>query len=118
MINAIVADSPLDREQVLEGLIGWKLHPYAMRGELAACAITKGPEIHSAVAPEFRHLVIQRHRIVEFLQPILHRTQYLTTRIKIDDKARQRFVEMIGFKPTWSNSEIQFYMLTKLRHAK
>lgn len=121
LIDAIVATGRLDREQALEQLASWEIIEGREHDQHVATAIMKGTEIHFAVQPENRRRLIRRKNTQEFLAPLLARHGFLTTRVLVRQEAEKRFVERIGFVPTWSDGLFQFYMLTRLpfeRNAK
>lgn len=92
----------------------WEVVPGFIDGEHAATAIVKGTEVHFGVMSEFRGRAISRRRTQEFLGPLLDRHGYLTTRVQLKSHDNQKFVERIGFKPTWSDGQFQYYLLGRL----
>lgn len=112
----------MTREEFLRPLYGdadtsllfdWEVVPAFVEGQHAATAIIKGTEIHFGLVPEFRNRVT-RGRIRAFLQPLLDRQGFLTTRVALEEPTKQRFVERVGFKPTWSDDRFKFYLLGEL----
>jgi hypothetical protein len=93
---------------------GWEIIPAFIEQTHVATAILKGNEIHFGIKKEFRKKLIQRKRTREYLQPLLERKSFLTTRVILNDKLKQNFVERLGFKNTWHDEEFQYYILTKL----
>lgn len=93
---------------------GWEIIPGYLNQEHVCTAILKGNEIHFGIVREHRKKVIQRKRTREFIQPLLDRKSFLTTRIILKDSFKQKFVERIGFTKTWSDETFQYYILTKL----
>lgn len=91
---------------------GWEFIPHKEAGELAAVAALRGTEIHFAVAPGWRHRVIQRSRTRAFLAPLIERAGFLTTRS--NDMKHDRFLTGLGFVRTWSEGAMNHYMLTEL----
>ena len=94
-------------------LLDWEVVPGYVDGQHAATAIVKGSEIHFGLVPEFRRRVT-RGRVREFLRPLLERRGFLTTRVLLASRDKQRFVERVGFRPTWSDGAFQYYLLGEL----
>ena len=90
---------------------GWELAVSKCGGCRAAL---RGTEIHVEFT---RPGVINRGRVREFLGPLLERQGYLTTRVPGGD-SRARFVTRLGFRPTWSDDEFSYYMLTELPFSR
>ena len=93
---------------------GWELIPGYIDQKHVCTAILKGNEIHFGIKKEFRKKLIQRKRTREYLQPLLERKTFLTTRIVLIDLYKQRFVERLGFRKTWADDIFNYYMMTKL----
>ena len=93
---------------------GWELIPGYIDQKHVCTAILKGNEIHFGIKKEFRKKLIQRKRTREYLQPLLERKSFLTTRIVLKDLYKQRFVERLGFRKTWADDIFNYYMMTKL----
>ena len=93
---------------------GWELIPGYIDQTHVCTAILKGNEIHFGIKKEFRKKLIQRKRTREYLQPLLERKTFLTTRIVLKDLYKQRFVERLGFRKTWADDIFNYYMMTKL----
>ena len=109
--------SPLweeNREILFETFEGWEIVPGYIDQVHVATAILKGNEIHFGIKPEFRKKLIQRKRTREFLKPLLERKSFLTTRVILKDLVKQKFIERIGFKPTWNDELFQYFILTTL----
>ena len=93
---------------------GWEVIPGYVDNYHVCTAILRGNEIHFGIKPEYRKKLIQRKRTRKYLEPLLKRKSFLTTRIILSDLVKQKFVERLGFLKTWSDEEFQYYMLTKL----
>lgn len=92
----------------------WEVVPGYIDGEHAATAVLKGTEIHFGIVPKFRRKAVLRERTREFLRPMHERMGFLTTRVLNGSHASRRFVERIGFKPTWSDDQFTYYLLGEL----
>ncbi len=93
---------------------GWEVVPGYLDGEHAATAVVKGTEIHFAIVPQFRRKAVLRRRTQEFLRPLFERRGFLTTRVPRGSDKNKRFVERVGFKPTWQDETFQYYLLGNL----
>ena len=114
IINEIVAGSGMTHQQAIEHLRGWHVVPHFVDGHHAATAVLKGTEIHFAIVPEFRRRLINRSNTREFLRPMFEKHGFLTTRIEQGRTAQQGFVKRIGFEPTWSDGQFQYFILADL----
>ena len=112
----------MTREEALRPLLadadaiffqGWDVVPGYINGQHAATAVIKGSEVHFGLVPGFRHR-ITRGRVRGFLQPLLDRHGFLTTRILLSSQDKRRFVERVGFMPTWNDGKFQYYLLGNL----
>jgi hypothetical protein len=91
----------------------WDLHPLVVGGQERGGAITRGTEIHFAVAPQWRHRAIARQRARDFLAPLIERMGFLTTRATPGD-GHHRFLTRMGFSLTWQEPGADHYMLCSL----
>lgn len=104
--------------EVIAGLRdAWTLHPYTVDGEVRAIAAMSGSEIHFAIAPQWTHRVIARHRTRDFLAPLLAVHGFLTTRTETDI-GRHIFLTRIGFERTWFDGRFDHYILLELPFGK
>ena len=90
---------------------GWEVIPVVRRSEHIGTAALRGTEIHFEVR---RPGAILRHAAREFLEPLIERYGFLTTRCKIGDERSRRFIERMGFQHTWNDECWYFFMLTDL----
>jgi hypothetical protein len=97
---------------------GWDVIPAHVAGKHVATAIRKGPEIHLYVLPQHRLQILLRGRMQKFIEPLMEEFGFLTTRVLHAQTGQQRFVERVGFKPTWHDNQFQYYMLGRLPFAK
>ena len=111
--------APLFSEAVDLSLFNdWAVVPYFVGDQHAATALVKGTEIHFGVVPAFRRKLILRSRTREFLRPMFERLGFLTTRVQLYSHDKKRFVERLGFKPTWADDQFQYYLLGRLPYAR
>lgn len=98
---------------------GWEVIPGYIRGEHAITVVLKGTEIHAGITPAFRKRVtVFRRESDKFFAPLLERMGFLTTRVLVDAHDKRRFVERVGFKPTWADGTFQYYLLGQLPFAR
>lgn len=98
---------------------GWDVVPGFVGDAHVCTSLIKGSEIHFYVIPEFRgRLAHLRRRAAEYFGPMLERHGFLTTRVLLERDVERRFVERVGFKPTWSDGQFQYYMLGRQPFAR
>ena len=97
---------------------GWEVVPGYIEGEHVCTSVIKGTEIHFHVNAQYRRALILRNRTQGYLEPLLARLGFLTTRVLKESTLQRRFVERIGFKPTWADHRFQFYILGQLPFAR
>lgn len=109
----------MTREQLLaplklpaEALEGWEAVPLLIDGKHAGTLIVKGMEVHFAFTE--RPTICVRRAGREMLAPILDRFGMLTTRVPRAMGSAKRFIQRVGFKPTWRDKDFDYYMLTTL----
>ena len=114
IVDAIRQETGLSKYRILRELEPWEAVEHLVDGQLAASAIVKGTEIHFAIAPAYRRRLIRKENTRAFLAPLMELRGFLTTRLKLEHAAERRFVERIGFVPTWSDGQFQYYLLDRL----
>jgi hypothetical protein len=62
--------------------------------------------------------VVSRRSVREALAPVLEEFGFATTRTEHWDARSRRFVEAIGFEPSWSDDAYQYFILTKKPFSK
>lgn len=97
---------------------GWDVVPGHINGVHVCTSIIKGTEIHFYALPQHRRKLVLRGRTQQYLQPLLERHGYLTTRVLKEHVGEKRFVERVGFKPTWADQQFQYYLLGRLPFAR
>lgn len=97
----------------------WELIPAFIDGKHAASVMIKGTEVHFGFVPEFRHTAALRRSVSnDLFRPLLARWGFLTTRVELGSRGKQRFVERVGFAPTWVDEQFQYYLLGDLPLAR
>jgi len=96
----------------------WEIHAIEEDGELLAAVMRNGTEVHLAVAPQHQRRKFSRRRAQQFVAPLLDEYGFLTTRVLRDRTQEQRFVQRLGFKPTWRDDQFSYYLLGRLPFAR
>lgn len=104
-----------DTLETAKQLPGWEVLEHRQGGELAGFAIIKGTEFHCQLFDGFR---LNRQEMREFLRPLLERYGFLTTRVRHEDIANQRFNKVFGFEKTWSDETYHYFIMAELPFAK
>lgn len=95
-------------------LAEWECVPIYFEGQLAGCGLLKGTELHFAAQAGFGEKIFTRRIVRDFLEPLLARHGYLTTKMDLAEAKNWDFVHRLGFRPTWHDNEYRYFMLTKL----
>jgi len=96
----------------LETLEGWEPVPLMLAGKHAGTLIVKGMEVHFALIERPAGSV--RKAVREMLEPVFDRFGMLTTRVPRAMGKTKKFVRRLGFKPTWNDSDFEYYLLSTL----
>lgn len=96
----------------LDSLEGWDAVPLVIDNKHAGTLIVRGMEVHFAFTE--RPTICVRRVGREMLAPVLDRFGMLTTKVPKDMIASKRFVQRVGFKPTWQDEDFDYYLLTTL----
>jgi hypothetical protein len=114
IISSIRKGTSLPRQEIEKFLNDWEVIPVIADCVHAATVIAKGTELHIALAEGYKPKACQRRVIKSFLQPLFDKHGFLTTRIPHHRLPQKRFVERVGFKPTWKDDIFEYYMLTSM----
>lgn len=98
-----------------EHLEGWTVEVAKRAGQDVAIVATQGAEIHlvSLVGPR----AMTRRNTLAFLQPLLERYGYATTRVPIDE-TNHKLREHLGFTETWNDGRWRYFAMTALPFQK
>ena len=118
IIRSIREGTNMSRYDVLRILEDWEVIPGYLGGVHVCTTVIKGTEVHFAIVPEHRKQVILKGRTQEYLEPLFDRLGFLTTRVPHGATSKQKFVQRIGFKPTWTDANFQYYLLGQLPFAR
>ena len=111
IIESIRKGTNLPRQEILQYLADWEVVPLQLAGQHVGTAVMKGTEIHFALVPGWRPKSCQRGVVKAFLGPLISRRGFLTTRVPHHRLSQKRFVERVGFKPTWKDGNFEYYLL-------
>jgi hypothetical protein len=98
-------------DELLAYIDEWELTPHMDDGEMTGVKMIKGTEFHFVSGEDFK---LNRKSLRASLAPHMERYGFLTTRVEHHDKANMRFNKLFGFKPTWSDDQFQYFILTEL----
>jgi hypothetical protein len=96
----------------------WDAVPGYIDGVHVCTALLKGTEIHFAIVADHRLRTVLRTRARDFLEPLFERYGFLTTRVAKGHDFAQRFVQRMGFEPTWSDERFEYYLLAELPFSR
>jgi hypothetical protein len=114
IVRSIRAGTSLSEPEILKYLEDWEVLPGYVEGELAWTMVAKGTEVHFALAPDWRPKASMRGAVRSFLKPVFEQHGFLTTRIAHGRVSQKEFVKRIGFKPTWKDGDVEYYLLGSL----
>lgn len=114
IVQSVRRGTTLSRYEILKYFADWDVAPGEVGGQHAWVAAIKGPEVHFALAEGWRPKGSVRGAVRAFFAPLLARHGYLTTRVLHSHPDKKKFVERVGFKPTWRDAQVQYYLLGQL----
>lgn len=116
ILGALVKAYPsLSSEKLRAVLAEWEVLPYEQDGEFIGAACMKGSEFHCMTLPGFK---LRRKPMREFLRPLYERHGVLTTRVRHEDTANQRFNYAFGFRETWRDTQFLYFEMAELPFGK
>lgn len=101
-------------------LADWEFVEYEQGHGPAAIAALHGTEIHFAIAPAYRHRLMFRERIREFLSPLFEARGFLTTRVHRASATQETyaFITRLGFELTDADEATDYFMLSTLPYER
>lgn len=114
VVQSIRQGTALSRQTILDYFKDWDALPLVIAGQHVATAVVKGTEIHFALVPGKRPPGSTRGAVRAFLSPLLDKHGFLTTRVQHHRLDQKRFVQRVGFKPTWRDDQFDYYLLGAL----
>jgi hypothetical protein len=114
IISSVRKGTALSRYTILDYFADWDVLPFDFDGQHVWTMVAKGTEVHFALAPGWKPKASMRGAVRSFLKPVIERHGFLTTRIAHGRAAQKEFVKRIGFKPTWKDGDVEYYLLGSL----
>jgi len=114
IISSVRKGTALSRYTILDYFEDWDVLPFELDGQHVWTVVAKGTEVHFALAPDWRPKASMRGAVRAFIKPVFERHGFLTTRISHGRVAQKEFVKRIGFKPTWKDGDVEYYLLGSL----
>lgn len=114
IISSVRKGTSLSRYTILDYFADWDVLPFEFDGQHVWTMVAKGTEVHFALAPGWKPKASMRGAVRSFLKPVFDRHGFLTTRIAHGRVAQKEFVKRIGFKPTWKDGDVEYYLLGSL----
>jgi hypothetical protein len=111
IVRAVRKGTNLTGPDIRAFFADWECLPVTVEGEHVGTAVIKGTEIHFALVEGWRPKSCQRGAIKAFLGPLIERQGYLTTRVPHERLAQKKFVQRLGFQPTWRDEHVEYFML-------
>jgi hypothetical protein len=111
IIRSIRKGTSLSVQQITEYLKDWDAIAIQDEDQHVGTLIAKGCEIHIALVEGYQPKSSKRRIIKQFLQPLFDEHGYVTTRIRHSSLKEKRFVERVGFTPSWKDADFQYYFL-------
>lgn len=114
IVSSVRKGTGLSRYQILDYFADWEVLPFEFEGRHVWTLVAKGTEVHVALAPDWNPRASMREAVRAFLKPIFDKYGFLTTRVQHDRPEQKAFVKRIGFKPTWKDGDVEYYLLGSL----
>ena len=114
IISSVRKGTALSRYTILDYFEDWDVLPFDFDGQHVWTMVAKGTEVHFALAPGWKPKASMRGAVRSFLKPVIERHGFLTTRVAHGRAAQKEFVKRIGFKPTWKDGDVEYYLLGSL----
>lgn len=111
IVKAVRKGTSLAGPDIRAFFADWEIIPAQVEGQHVGTAVVKGTEIHFALIEGWRPRSSQRGAIQAFLKPLLERHGYLTTRVPHERPAQKKFVQRVGFRPTWRDEQVEYFLL-------
>lgn len=114
VVKSIRQGTSLPKSEILKHLADWDAEPINFGGQCVGAMVAKGTEIHLALVPGWRPSSSSRGVVRELLRPRFERHGFLTTRVWHHRTDQKQFVHRVGFRPTWADENVQYYLLGNL----
>ena len=102
-----------DRAPDIEGnnFDGFDIQAFKKDNEVIGMLMTRGPELHVAILPEYRRRWLSAGLIRKVLGNIIDKYGYASTSVMKDNVIGQDFVERLGFERQSYNNGIIYYRM-------
>ena len=118
IVKAVRQGTSLSGPEIRQFFQDWDAIPIQVDGCHVGTAVVKGTEIHFALVPGWRPRSCQRGAIRAFLKPLFERHGFLTTRVAHERPVQKKFVQRVGFKPTWRDEQVEYFLLGKMPYER
>lgn len=118
IVKAVRQGTSLSGPEIRRFFQDWEAIPVQVNGRHVGTAVMKGTEIHFALVPSWRPRSCQRGAIRAFLKPLFDRHGFLTTRVAHERPVQKKFVQRVGFKPTWRDEQVEYFLLGKMPYER
>lgn len=114
VVTAVRAGTSISGPSIFEFFKDWEVVPVELGDQHVGTLVCKGTEVHFALVPGWRPAGSHRGAIREYLRPLFERQGFLTTRVPHYRPAQKQFVQRLGFKPTWRDDGVEYFLLGHL----
>jgi len=97
---------------------GWEFYPIYRHGELAAFICYQGNEIHCFRVESVNGMWLTHQTLERYVQPLIDKYGFVTTRVRDHNKTGQRFVTRLGFVQQFAQDGCIHYKAERLNHAR
>lgn len=114
IVRSVRDSTGMSGPQIEDIFADWDLVPVTVDGQHVGTFAVMGTEVHFALVPGWRPRASYRGLVRQVLQPLFEEHGFLTTRVAHERPDQKKFVQRVGFEPTWQSEHGTFFMLTKL----
>jgi hypothetical protein len=114
IVSSVRNGTELSRYQILDYFKDWDVLPFEFEDRHVWTVVAKGTEVHIALAPGWRPKGSMRGAVRSFFRPVFEKHGFLTTRVRHGRLKQKKFVERVGFRPTWKDGDVEYYLLSNL----
>lgn len=114
IVSSVRNGTELSRYQILDYFKDWDVMPFEFEGRHIWTLVNKGTEVHIALAPDWGPKASMRDAVHCFFRPVFEKHGFLTTRVRHGRLKQKKFVERVGFRPTWKDGDVEYYLLSNL----
>ena len=114
IVSSVRNGTELSRYQILDYFKDWDVLPFEFEGRHIWTLVNKGTEVHIALAPDWGPKASMRDAVHCFFRPVFEKHGFLTTRVRHGRLKQKKFVERVGFRSTWKDGDVEYYLLSNL----